>query len=249
VNNHSVSADLTGWLGQFQRDCDAAIADLTQVCSSATQNTTYQQQIENYRFGVARIILEKPEELSAVAPERAARTCFLNVIGKYIGFLDKLIAVQRLTHVDIEYEIHSMEELQAFVNNRFEREAAKVARDTSLSNPKKIDCFQNASGYARDTSKAYFQLRRALEHHNDVPDSDLVIPTQRIGFLAGANEIKTLGITLAKGDALSAKMFHEELKLAKGKKITLTPQNAYDLVFTMRMVLGPEIFRSHVETP
>lgn len=249
MSNHSVTADLTGWLGQFQRDCDAAIADLTQVCSAAGQNTTYQQQIENYRFGVARIILEKPEELSAVAPERAARTCFLNVIGKYIGFLDKLIASQRLTHVDLEHEIHSMEELQSFVNECFERETAKVARDKSLSNPKKIDCFQNSSAYLRDTSKAYFQLRRALEHHNDVPGSDLVIPTQRIGFLAGAEEIKTLGVMLPKGEALAIKMFHEELRFAKGQKITLKPQNAYDLVFTMRMVLAPEIFRSHIETP
>src|SRR5581483_273768 len=131
MSNSSVTADLTGWLGQFQRDCDAAIADLTQVCTAAAQALMYQQQIENYRFGVARIMLEQPEELSAVAPERAARTCFLNVVGKYIAFLDKLIASQRLTSVTLDHDIHSMEEFQTFINECFERETAKVARDTS----------------------------------------------------------------------------------------------------------------------
>jgi len=249
MENHSVTADLTNWLGQFQRDCDAAIADLTQVCSAAAQTATYQQQIESYRFGIAHIVLPETDKLSEVAPERASRSCFLNVIGKYVGFLDKLIASQRLQHVNIERDICSMEELQAFLNECYERETAKVARDTSLSNPKKIDCFPKASDYARDTSKAYFQLRRALEHHNDVPDSDLVIPALRIGFIAGHEEVKVLGVALPKGMGLSVKTFDANLRLVKGQKIALTPQDAYNLVFTMRMILAPEIFRSHVETP
>jgi hypothetical protein len=205
--------------------------------------------VPNFQTEIRALASEKPEELNTVAPERAARVCFLNVIGKYVSFLDKLIASQRLNHTVLDRNITTREELQAFVNECFDRETAKVARDTSLSNPKKVDCFPNASAYARDTSKAYFQLRRALEHHNDVPGNDLVISTQRIGYLAGTQEIKTLGVILREGEALSMKIFNEELLFPAGQKIILSPKSPYDLVFTMRMILAPEVFRSHVETP
>lgn len=245
----SVTVNLSGWLGQFQRDCDAAIADLTQVCTAAAEPATYQRHIESYRFGVASISFANLEHVTAVAPERAARTCFLNVIGKYVGFLDRLLASQRLNNLVLDRAISNTEELQAYVSERFKREIAMVARDTSLTNPRKLDAFPKASAYARDTSKVYFQLRRALEHHNDVPDSNLVVPTQRIGFLAGNDEIKTLGVILPAGESLRIKMFDEELHFPAGQEVSLSPQDAYNLVFTMRMGLAPEIFRSHVETP
>jgi hypothetical protein len=246
--DHSVTADLTGWLGQFQRDCDAAIADLMQVCAAAADADRYRQATENVRFGIGRIILEHPEQLGEIAPERAARSCFLNVIGKYVTFLDRLIASQRVAQkgMVLDRNINSPEELQAFVNEVLEREFEGVARDRNLTNPRKVDCFAKASDYARETSKTYFQLRRALEHHGDTPEAEIVLPIKRVGLFIDGKEVTALPCDLKTGQVLSAGILDEGRTLPARKAIVLSPRNANDLVFTMRMVLAPEIFRSHI---
>jgi hypothetical protein len=249
--DQNVTTDLTGYVGDFQRECDSAIANLIQVCSAATQAKFYRQQTESFRFGIARIILEHPEELSKIAPEKAARTCFLSVIGKFVTFLDRLIASRNLAAkaMTVDREITTAEELNRFVNECLDREYETVAKNTKLSNPSKVDSFTKASSKVRDAAKAYFQLRRALEHHDDVPEADLIISTQRVALVIDDKEVTALPCPLNKGQLLEMKVADQTQTLPSGKKIVLSPQNAHDLVFTMRFLFAPEVFRSHVEMP
>jgi hypothetical protein len=243
-----VTADLTVYLARFQRECDAALADLVQVCSAAAQAELYRRQTDNFRFGIARIILEHPEPLSEVAPQRAARSCFLGAIGKFVTLLDRLIASRSLAEkgMVVDRDITTTEQLQKFVNECLDREYAAVAKDGKFSNPKKVESFSAASAYARENAKAYFQLRRALEHHDDVPESELVIRTQRIAMVIDGNEVKELPCDLKKGQALGFKVVDQARTVPAGQKIVLTPQDALDLMHTMRNVIAPDIFKSHV---
>ena len=92
----SVTVDLTGWLGRFQTEVDASLADLAQVCSAA-ERQTYADNLGSHKFGITRLVLAHAPQLGENAAERASRACFLAAIGKFISFLDKLIASQRTT--------------------------------------------------------------------------------------------------------------------------------------------------------
>lgn len=169
-----IAKDIANWLGQMQQEMDGCLADLAQV-SVASERKHYADNLAALQFGVTRLILEHPERLEAKAPERAARACFLLAIGKFISFLDKLIASQRVSKDGISINRNlSIDDLQNYVNEYMEERIAKVAKDTSLTNPKKIARFPAANAIIRDTALEYFELRRALEHHQDVPEKELV---------------------------------------------------------------------------
>jgi hypothetical protein len=246
----NVTFDLTGWIDEHTRDMDAAIADLTQV-GAAAEKQTYSGNIEGYRFGIARLILEKPEQLGEQAPDRAARTCFLNAIGKFISFLDKLIASQRNAKESmvIDRPITDTEDLKNYLMEKMKEQLARVASDHALSNPKKIDCIAGVDETVRKICLAYFQLRRTLEHHQDTPKEELIVPVRRAGLFIDDVEITLLPHPLFKGQKMEVRLLSEEKIFSAGSKIVLSPQDAHDLVFTMRNVLAPEIFRAHIDGP
>ncbi len=243
----NVTMDITNWLGQMQQEMDGCLADLAQV-SVASERKNYADNLAALQFGVTRLILEHPERLEAIAPERAARACFLSAIGKFISFLDKLIANQRLSKDGISINRNlSIDDLQNYVNEYMEERIAKVAKDTSLTNPKKIACFPGANAMIRDTAVGYLELRRALEHHQDVSEKELVVHVHRMALVVDDVEITALPYNINKGQTLGVRISREERRYSPGVKITLSPQDALGLVFTMRNVLAPEIFRAHIE--
>ncbi|MBI1895903.1 MAG: hypothetical protein HYZ57_12420 [Acidobacteria bacterium] len=93
----------------------------------------------------------------------------------------------------------------------------------------------------------YFELRRALEHHQDVPEKELVVHVHRMALVVDNVEITALPYNINKGQTLGVRISREERRYSPGVKITLSPQDAHDLEFTMRNVLAPEIFRAHIE--
>ena len=106
----SVSADLTGWLMELQRDLDAALADMIQVLRASNEQT----YTPSHRIGVMEVIMNNPDGYGDTAPGRATRACFLACIGKFVGYMDKLIASQRLKQegVHIFRDISSEEDLK-----------------------------------------------------------------------------------------------------------------------------------------
>ncbi len=99
----------------------------------------------------------------------------------------------------------------------------------------------------RDTAVGYLELRRALEHHQDVSEKELVVHVHRMALVVDDVEITALPYNINKGQTLGVRISREERRYSPGVKITLSPQDALGLVFTMRNVLAPEIFRAHIE--
>jgi hypothetical protein len=243
----NVTMNITNWLGQMQQEMDGCLADLAQV-SVASERKNYAANLAALQFGVTRLILEHPERLEAKATERAARACFLSAIGKFISFLDKLIASEGVSKDGIFINRNlSIDNFQNYVTEYVEERIAKVAKDTSLTNPKKIECFAAANAMIKDTAVEYFTLRRALEHHQDVPQKELLVHVHRMALVVDDVEITALPHNIHKGQILGVRILREERRYSAGVKITLSPQDAHDLVFTMRNVLAPGIFRAHME--
>jgi hypothetical protein len=244
----NVKMDLTGWLGDLQRELDALIADLVQVCT-AVQQRAYASNLADFQYGVARIMLEVSDGLRDAAPERAARGCFLNGIGKFISFLDKLIATQRVAKqgIPVERDIADPEDLKNYVQEYIATAIAKVAQDRSLTNPKKMQCFAGISADVNEAALQLFELRRTFEHYQDVPQKEFVVPSRRIGIFVDGVEITQIPWTVKAGQALSAGVVIEEKIYPAGVKIALSPKDASELVFMMRTFLAPEVFRAHVE--
>ena len=242
-----VTVDLTAWIGQTQIELDACLADLAQVCSAA-EKQSYADNLASHRFGITRLVLEHAHSLGANASERAERTCFLTAIGKFISFLDKLIASQRIAKqgIVVTRNIAGQADLDAYLNEYMKEQIAKVAWDTSLSNPKKIDAITGIELTARAIALEYFQLRRVLEHHQDTPATDLNIPIRRVALFVDNIEITRLPHPISGGQLVEMRIITDNRKFPAGVKLVISPQDAHDLVFTMRHVLAPEIFRAHV---
>ncbi len=239
--------DLTGWLGDVQRNLDACLADLAQVCNAA-ERQTYAENLAAQRFGVSRLVLNHAPQLAENASERAARTCFLQAIGQFIGFLDKLIASRRAVDagITITRNIVGNEDLEAYMVEYMDAQIAIVARDQSLSNPKKIDFFNGLDATIRTTALQYFQLRRTMEHHQDTTTADLTYSIRRIALFVEDKEVRELPYTVEAGQRVEMRVLTEERKYPAGTKIVLSPEDAYDLVVTLRHFIVPEVFRAHL---
>src|SRR4051812_35593736 len=110
----SMTADLTGGLVGLQRELDAALADMMQVCNAASDGT-YKTV---HPVGIMEVGVTLTEVQKGEAKQRACRTCFLTCVGKFISFLDRLIASQRVTREGIsitrDLDIQNEEEVKVY---------------------------------------------------------------------------------------------------------------------------------------
>lgn len=104
---------------------------------------------------------------------------FNSAIRTFIDFVDKMVAVRdidltKLT-IKIERQLNTEGEIIEYVTTRaneiVENGIRKVAVDTKLTNPKKIEKFAGLSNFSRKASLSYFALRRCIEHHKNIPQS------------------------------------------------------------------------------
>ena len=155
--------DLTGWINAFQRELDAALADMMQTCS-AVQKGTYTAGIDGQRIGIATVVLPETSQLQLTARERATQTCFLTGISRFISFLDKLIASAKMFQDGIVFDrdISVDKDLTEYLNTYIQSRVAEVAHKSSLNNPKKLGQF-SISPEASASALAMFQLRRVFE--------------------------------------------------------------------------------------
>jgi len=226
---------------------DACLADLAVLCDAASKST-YEDSVNTHQAGVARAILANLPQLQAGAEHRAARGCFLSAIGKLGTFFDRLIGSRMLAQEGLVLDRDmNAEEVMAFVLDRLNRCVDAIARDPGLTNPKKIAAFVGIGDWHRQTALQYFALRRTLEHHQDIPSADLEVGFQKMVIVVDDVEITSLPFLVKKGGQLGIRMTPEIKVFRAGTPIRLGAQDAYDLVFTMRNFLGPEIFRAHVQ--
>jgi len=244
----TITADLSGWIFELSRELDGIVADMANICV-AVQQKTYEANLDIFRAGITRVIFENPDQLSERAPARAARICFLSAIGHFISFLDKLIASQKYSKegIKIVKDLAGTEELMTYVEEYISQQIHKVAADKTLNNPKKLDAFAGIDPASRATCLALFELRRTLEHHQGIPRNDLTVLVKRAVLYVDDQEVKELSFKITEGQKLEVRVISWQRFFVAGVKIALSPQDAYDLVFTIRNFLAPEIFGVHLE--
>ncbi|MFC1611517.1 hypothetical protein ACFL6C_11205 [Myxococcota bacterium] len=158
-------------------------------------------------------LLQFSFDLHATPDEAAARLCsrcFVSVVGELVTYLDRMIAFKRFIskQVPLPSDITTPDGVSAVVKRLLEEEYAAVARDTTLSNPKKLAFFPGIASIACDSSLSYFAVRRCIEHHGGRPAEDLTLWYGRLKCLAGDIEITQAGQAAPPGMGISLGMEH-----------------------------------------
>ncbi len=191
---------------------------------------------------------ELPAGPDAAAAQLCNR-CFVSVVGELVTYLDRMIAFKRFTskQVPLPSGITTPDAVLQLVQRLLDEEYAAVARDTSLSNPKKLGFFPGIDPIARDSSLSYFSVRRCLEHHGGRPAEDLIIWYGRLKLIAGDMEITQAGQAAPPGVGISLGMDHTSRVLAAGAMVGLKEDELEHIVFTVQNLIGPEVRRVLVE--
>lgn len=185
----------------------------------------------------------------ALAASQLCNRCFVSVVGELVTYLDRMIAFKRLVsqQLTIPNGIATPDDVLQLVQRLFEDEYAAVARDTSLTNPKKLAFFPGIAAIARDSSLSYFAVRRCLEHHGGRPAEDLSLWYGRLKLLFGDVEITQAGQAGPPGVGISLGMDHTSRMIPAGAAVALTEDELEHIVFTVKSLIGPEIRRVLLE--
>jgi hypothetical protein len=175
-----LTVDLNSWVGVFQRELDALLSDMIQLCSAAEQNR-YTDTVMNQRGGV-QMMIQNAEALGENAPQRAARNAFMGAMSKFGGFLDRLIASRNIARdgMSVTRELRGEAEVIAYVNEMLEEAVSAVARDNGMTLPRKIECFSGVDTAIKEMALNYNKLRNALEHHHDLPRAEIKVKIRRM---------------------------------------------------------------------
>jgi hypothetical protein len=241
----TVTVDLAGWVGEFQRELDGLLSDMIQLCKAAEENR-YSDTGMRQSSGVWMTI-ENAEALGETAPQRAARYSVIGTMSKFSAFLDRLIASQRIAKESIPIRRPLYEsEIPGYVKEYMEEIVAEVARDTKLNVPNKLDRFHGVDPVVIEMARNYNKLRNALEHHHDLPRMDIAISMRRLVLMTGGEEIKQFPVVLPAGGSVDVKTIEIDKVFPAAQKVMLEPQDAYDLIFTVRMIVAPSIYQWHI---
>ncbi len=238
--------DLNGWVGAFHVELDSLLSDMIQLCRAAEQNR-YTDTVMIQRGGV-QMMIQNAEALGENAPQRAARSAFVGAMNKFSGFLDRLIASRNVARdgMPITRDLHSDAELYAYVLEMIEQGVAAVARDHKLTFPRKLDCFTGIDASIGEMAINYNKLRNALEHHHDFPKEEIKVKVRRMIPMVGDQEIKDFPVLVPKGGTMGIRIDEEEKIFPANTRVVLGPQDAYDLIFTIRYIISLAIYQWHI---
>ncbi len=241
-----LTMDLNGWVSAFHVELDGLLSDMFQLCSAAEQNR-YTDTVLNQREGV-QMMIQNAETHGANAPQRAARNAFVAAMSKLSAFLDRLIATRNIARdgMPIIRDLRGQEELVAYVNEQIEEAVAAVARDHGLNFPRKMDCFCGLNPAVREIAINYNKLRNAFEHHHEMPREEITVRVRRMIPMVGDQDIRQLPVLVPTGGTIGIRFEEEEKAFPANVRIVLSPQDAYDLIFTIRFIIALSVFQQHV---
>lgn len=245
----SAEVDITPWFQQLTTELDAALADMAHTMASI-QDGSYAEKANGQRFGLIEVKFS-PDATSRSkrAIDRAAEACFRSTIGRFISFLDKLIASDLLSQEGIvaDCDLSSPGEIHAYLNAYLAKKIAVVAGDTKLSNPKKLARFEDLADFSRRAVLGYFALRRCIEHHQGIAQEDIQFCVLRQKLFVDDAEVLELPAPVREGQTVQVRLVPEEKTFAWGTEVVLSPEDVHAIVLTLRVAIAPEIFKLHVE--
>ncbi len=177
------------------------------------------------------------------AEQRHINKCFRAVISEFITFMDKMIAIKIISEqgIPIKEPMTGEDVILKYVTGYVNDKIQEVARNSSLSNPKKLEHFTGLTPDIKSALIGYFALRRALEHHRGIPDQDIEFITLPLKIFADAVEITKVPFRVEAGQAIIARTIKENKILKKDVEICLTEKDLRNAIFTMEQVAAAEI--------
>lgn len=239
-----IEADYSYWLSRLNRDFDVALAEMFLVVS-AVEGGTYSANAASVALGHGTEVLQDILAIQELAVKNAARSCFLIAIGRFISYLDQLIAAFSTSQkpVIIDRDLESEEEIIAYFSEYLLARVSATARDTKLTNPKKVKFFELLSPELAAFAVKMFELRRILEHHHDRTGEALEVCIRRRALAIEGREIVSFPHLVKKGETAQM-VFVRETKRFETGLVVLHPNDVVAFVFNMRLAAN-EIFQAY----
>lgn len=244
--NHRITINPDGYIGQLQKALAGHMSDLRNTLRSIEDGSyAIRARVTRPNAVISFQLPPMGSHNTGDAAASACNGCFLDLVRELITYLDWMIAVQRLIQKKIvaPRAIHGMKEVQDFVGGQLKESYLCVARDASLTNPKKISEFSAIADLARKAALSYFAVRRCLEHRSGASSEELVLYTLKPLICVGGKEITTLPHAVDKGNAISVRMEEDTRTFVPGSIIRLTEADVEGVYFTIQHVIAPEVRR------
>jgi len=213
------------------------------------EDGSFKSKAETPRPGaLMQFSLQLPVDVNRdAAAAQLCNRCFVSIVGELVTYLDRMIAFKRLRskQLFIPTGVRTRDDVLQLIQRLLDEEYTAVARDTSLSNPKKLAEFPGIVQIANDSCLSYFSVRRCLEHHGGRAAEDLVISYGRLKLIAGdgSMEFTQPGQPGPPGVGINLSMDHTSRVLPAGNAVALKEDELEHIVFTIQMLIGPEIKR------
>ena len=195
---------------------------------------------------ILHFVIQPPADQAADAVATACNRCFLDLVRALINYIDRMVAIQRCTKepITLQVGIQSGDGLLRFMREHLESAYQKVARDTQLSNPKKLEEFHGLADFPKKAALSYFTLRRCLEHHGAVPLEDFSLHVMTHTILAGDQEITHMPFQAEAGTQIKLRTEPHSIVLARGQRVALSEADIEKVFFTIQFFVAPEIRRA-----
>jgi hypothetical protein len=173
---------------------------------------------------------------------REISKCFKSIIGSLQDYMDKLIAVTRLsTERIVPTASANVEDIMALLQEKFATHLINVSADRSLNIPRKLDLLLGAPEKLdiKEAVQSYFDIRNGLEHHKGIAKTARLMKYRRIGFASTAGYEVGPSFTLGVGEGLVVKAFNEEISYDEGGNLLITREQLDGIILNLLMFVIP----------
>jgi hypothetical protein len=231
------------YLGQFQQRLATHRSNLRGILHGI-EDGSFIEKTKSARPGaVIQIDLGRVPIPTYDAIAEACNRCFLDIMRALVTYLDRIIACRRAVGAQLRLpaEGRTTEDFREFFEKFLEQKYQEVAKDTNLTNPKKVAALVNLGSYERDTVLSYFQLRRCLEHHGAVAAADITVHFSRLVISAAGEEIKSLPYRAPENTSIEARFERGVLAIPKGTKAALNETDIENICVTLQLLIAPNV--------
>ncbi len=239
-----IAINTSAHLGAFTAAVGRHLGDL-KVGLRALEDGTFQAKATAPRAGALMQFQVAPGPIQEGAPARLCNRCFVSIVSELVTYLDRMISVERLCALQLVVPpgVRTRADLLDVVQSESEKAYQEVAGDVKLSNPRKLNHFVGLADFIRLSALSCFEVRRVLEHHGGRPLKDVALRYSRLKLMAGEVELTQPGRPAPVNTAISLGIAHDTRELQKGRPVELREDEIEHVVFTLQMLVGPEVRR------
>jgi hypothetical protein len=217
-----ISINISVYANQLRGEIGSDLTTL-QIVLGTIANGTYLSNSYSLRQGM--LISQIPQPPQDFLEKREINKCFKSIIASLQDYMDKLIALIRLTNEPIVPPLGaSQKDIDNLLQEKFKSIVMKVSTEVSLNIPKKLDLVleTTANNEIKTALKSYFDLRNGLEHHKGIAKRNHLVKYKRIGLASTTGKEAFSGIPLGPGEGLVIKTFDETITFDEGGSLTIS---------------------------